>query len=148
MFGEKVLRHIAQPDKTVDWHFIVYEDIVPGIYDPDGEWTYDVRTVVETEGEMRTTAVLDRSLGACPLLPASMYSPEGLCPEALVDHNGHCVPQQLSKLLKVPLEAIEAEIDKHITDWRGVGVPTDVIAKIDGKCGRPHVRDAQRSQYQ
>ena len=66
-----------------------------------------------------------------------MYSPEGLCPEALVDHNGHCVPQQLSKLLKTPLETIEAEIDTHLTDWRGVGVPTDAIAKIAGKRGTP-----------
>ena len=134
---DRVMRQIQQLDKTADGTPILYEDSDPVIYDDDGEWTFDVQTVVETNGEMQTAAVLDRSLGACPLLPASMYSPEGLCPEALIDHNGHCVPQQLSKLLKTPLKTIEKEIGKHLTDWRGVGVPTDAIAKIAGKRGMP-----------
>ena len=113
---EMVLRHIENLDKPADVIPVLYDDSDPVVYGEEGELTYNVQTAVESEGEMRTTAVLDRSLGACPLLPASMYGPEGLCSEALIDHRGHCVPEQLSKLLKMPLETIEEELDRHITD--------------------------------
>ena len=79
---ERVLHHMEQLDKTADGVPILYEDSDPVCYGEDGEWTFDAQTVVETDGEMRTTAVMDRSLGACPLLPASMYGPEGLCSES------------------------------------------------------------------
>ena len=50
---------------------ILYQDSDLVYYDEEGQWTLDMQTVVQNEdGRMRTTTVLDRQLGATPLLPA------------------------------------------------------------------------------
>ena len=62
---------------------VLYNDSDPVLYDADGQWTLDSQTVTQNEaGQVRTTKVLDRELGATPLLPADMFLPEGLCPRA------------------------------------------------------------------
>ena len=67
----------------IDGQPVLYEDSDPAVYGEDGEWTYNLQTVVVADsGEMRTRAVLDRPLGANTLLTAPMFSPEGLCSEA------------------------------------------------------------------
>ena len=81
-------------------------------------------------GEMRTQAILDRPLGANPLLSASPFSPEGLCSEALVDHNGKCVTMQLAKLLNTSVAQIEKEIGSE-------RVPAEGVAKVAMARGMP-----------
>ena len=101
------------------------------MYTDDDEWAAGAQTVVQTEsGEMRTQAVLDRPLGANPLLTASIFCPEGLCSEALVDHNGKCVIMQLAKLLKTSVAQIEKEIGSE-------RVPAEAIAKVAMARGMP-----------
>ena len=55
---------------------ILYHHNNPVYYDEEGQWTLDMQTVVQNEdGRMRTTTVLDRQLGATPLLPADCFMP-------------------------------------------------------------------------
>ena len=127
---DKVIAHIDKLDK-VDGHPVLHEDSDPVVYDEDGEWTYDDQTLVQTEsGEMMTQAILDRPLGANPLLSASMFSPEGLCSEALVDQNGKCVTMQLAKLLKTSVAQIEKEIGSE-------RVPAEATAEVAQSRGMP-----------
>ena len=110
---------------------VLYEDSDPVVNDEDGEWTFDAQTAVETaSGELRTQTVLERPLGANPLLSASMFSPEGLCSEALMDHDGKCVSMQLTKLLKASVAQIEKEIGSE-------RVPAEAIAKVAMARGMP-----------
>ena len=59
-----------------------------------------------------------------------MFSPDGLCCEALVDHNGKCVTMQLAKLLKTSV----AQIEKDIGSER---VPAEGVAKVAMARGMP-----------
>ena len=87
------------------------------------------------DGRLQTSTVLDRELGATPLLPADMCMPECLCEEALQDSHGDCVAVQLSALLKMPLKRAHDEIeriwqataDAHEESWRTAGVDSRTI---------------------
>jgi len=135
---------------------VLYMDSDPVYYDPDGEWRLDVQTTVEAaDGTLRTRAVLDRPLGATPLLPADMLMPEGLCKQAFEDNKGECVAVQLAALLKLPLEQVRCEIDalwrKHypptkvddnpylfdgqLESWRTVGVDSHLVGAFATRRG-------------
>ena len=92
-------------ERTSDGAIILYQDSDPVIYDDSRPWTYDVQTIVEdTSGQVRTKTLLDRPLGAVPLLYSTVYCPEGFLDEAYKDSDGNCVAVQLSKVLRTPLE--------------------------------------------
>ena len=60
---------------------------------------------------MKTETVLDRPLGASPLLFDNITLPEGLCKDAFLDSHGNCVAVQLAALLKIPIDKVERDID-------------------------------------
>ena len=108
---ERVLAYMRQNLEYDEQGIILYQDSDPVYYDEDGPWTLDAQTVVENaDGRVQTTTVLDRELGATPLLPADMFMPHHLCAEALKDSNGDCVAVQLAALLNMPLEQVHNEI--------------------------------------
>ena len=127
-------------DRTAQGEIVLYVDSDPIILDDSRQWTYDVQTTVETSsGEVRTKTVLDRPLGAIPLLSATTFMPECYIEEAYHDHSGNCVAVQLSKSLKAPLEEIEAEIEAiwakqpREAHWREIGVSADVVGEMGNK---------------
>ena len=110
---ERVLEYMRNNLEYDGQWIILYQDSDPVYYDEDGPWTLDAQTVVENaDGRVQTTTVLDRELGATPLLPADMFMPHHLCAEALKDSNGDCVAVQLAALLDMPLEQVHNEIEK------------------------------------
>ena len=95
---KKVEDAMKDLDKTSDGATILYQDSDPVVYDDSRPWTYDAQTIVEdSSGEVRTKTVLDRPLGAVPMLSSTAYCPEGFLDEAYKDADGNCVALQLSK---------------------------------------------------
>ena len=134
---QQVLEHIENNlEQDANGVPILYMDSDPVLYDPDGQWTLDSQTVVQNDaGRVRTNTVLDRELGAAPLLPADMLMPEGLCEEALWDSKGDCVAVQLAALLKLPLAQVHDEIEAlwqtsaqaGQESWRTAGVDSRIV---------------------
>ena len=136
LLKERVLEHIQTNLDYDEQGIIMYQDSDPVYYDEEGQWTLDMQTVVQNEdGRVQTTTVLDRELGATPLLPADMFMPEYLCEEALQDQQGDCVAAQLAALLQMPLKQVHDEIERlwqatahaHEESWRTTGVDSRII---------------------
>ena len=107
------MKHIQTNLEYDEQGIILYQDNDPVYYDEEGQWTLDMQTVVQNEdGRVQTTTVLDKELGATPLLPADMFMPTCLCKEAMQDSQGGCVAVQLSALLKMPLKQVHDEIER------------------------------------
>ena len=131
----RVLEHIQTNLDYDGQGIILYQDSSPVYYDEEGQWTLDIQTVVQNEdGRVQTTTVLDRELGATPLLPADMFMPHCLCEEALQDQRGDCVAVQLAALLKMPLKQVHDEIEQlwqatpaREESWRTAGVDSRII---------------------
>ena len=96
---------------------------------------------------MRTETMLDRPLGATPLLTANVILPEGLLKESFMDSKGNCVAVQFVALLKSPLDRVQQEIEqvyREIIDatpgqyevdgikrpWQEMGVTSKIIAQV------------------
>ena len=73
---ERVLEYMQTNLDRDERGIILIQDSDPIYYDEEGQWTLDMQTVVQNEdGQVRTATVLDRELGASPLLPADMFMP-------------------------------------------------------------------------
>ena len=110
---ERVLEYMRNNLEHDEHGIILYQDSDPVYDNENGQWTLDIQTVAQNEdGQVRTTTVLDRELGATPLMPADMFMPGCLCKEALQDSHGDCVAVQLSALLNMPLQHVHDEIEQ------------------------------------
>jgi hypothetical protein len=77
--------------------------------DTNGGWKVSEETVgVDPDtGEVEAHVVLNRRVGARPLLPSTLLFPDAVCAEAFEEHDDNlCAPRQIAAILKRDFEEI------------------------------------------